>query len=86
MAAQRPHYHAPIFLGAAFFVFGIAILQKVLSLFHTNIPLMYNFPRTLLDWAVALIMFEIALSVRQLIELMIEDRGKPKAVLPPDVN
>jgi uncharacterized membrane protein YkvI len=76
MAGQSPHFHAPIFLGAAFFVFGLAILEKLLSIFNVSLPWVGVFPRQLLDWAVALVMFEIALSVRQLIELRLEDRGK----------
>ena len=86
MAGQSPHYHAPIFLGAAFFVFGLAILEKLLSIFNLSLPWVGVFPRQLLDWAVALVMFEIALSVRQLIELRLEDRGKSKSDLPSDIN
>jgi len=67
-------YHAPIFLGSAFFVMGLAILEKVLNLFHSTIPFVGVFPRQLLDWAVALLVFEIALSLRQLIEMRLEER------------
>ncbi|HTT67777.1 MAG TPA: hypothetical protein VMF70_07100 [Gemmatimonadales bacterium] len=84
MAAQSPQFHAPIFLGAAFFVFGLAILEKVLNLFNLSIPFAGVFPRQLLDWAVALVMFEIALSVRQLIEMRLEDRGQSRSEAPPD--
>ncbi|HXY19809.1 MAG TPA: hypothetical protein VEH83_07405 [Gemmatimonadales bacterium] len=83
MAAQSPQFHAPIFLGAAFFVFGLAILEKVLNLFNWTLPWVGVFPRQLLDWAVALIMFEIALSVRQLIEMRLEERNESRPGAPP---
>lgn len=86
MAAESPHFHAPIFLGAAFFVFALAILEKVLSIFNWTLPLVGVFPRQLLDWAVALVMFEIALSVRQLIEMRLEDRGQSRTGVPSDRN
>jgi hypothetical protein len=82
MAGQTLQFRAPIFLGTAFFVFGLAILEKLLNLFHATIPFMDVFPRQLLDWAVALVMFEIALSLRQLIELLLEDRTRSKSGLP----
>jgi len=87
MAGQsQSQFHAPIFLGAAFFVFGLAILEKVLNLFHLTLPWVGVFPRQLLDWAVALIMFEIALSVRQLIEIRLEDRAQARTGTPADRN
>jgi hypothetical protein len=42
--------------------------------FGGSIPFVDVFPRQLIDWAVALLMFEIALSLRQMIELKLEDR------------
>jgi len=74
MATRTPQFHAPIFLGTAFFVMALAMLEKVLNVFGGSIPFVDVFPRQLLDWAVALLMFEIALSVRQMIELRLEDR------------
>jgi hypothetical protein len=74
MASRTPQFHAPVFLGTAFFVMGLALLEKVLNVFGGSIPFVDVFPRQLLDWAVALLMFEIALSVRQVIELKLEDR------------
>ena len=78
MSAQAPQFHAPVFLGSAFLVMGLAILEKFLNLFGWTIPFLHVFPRQLLDWAVALLMFEIALSIRQAIELRLEARGKPE--------
>jgi len=81
MATRTPQFHAPVFLGTAFFVMGLAILEKFLNMFGGSIPFVDVFPRQLLDWAVALLMFEIALSVRQMIEMRLEDRqsGMPEA-------
>ena len=74
MAATNSLFQAPVFLGSAFFVMGLAILEKVLNLFGGRIPFIYVFPRQLLDWAVTLLVFEIALSMRQLIEMGLEQR------------
>jgi hypothetical protein len=74
MIARNSMYNAPIFLGSAFVVMGLAVLEKFLNLFGKHIPLIDVFPRTLIDWAVALLMFEIALSIRQIIELRLDER------------
>ena len=86
MSARSPQYHAPIFLGAAFFVMGVAIVEKLLNVFSRTIPFVHVFPRKLLDWAVALLVFEIALSVRQIIELRLEERRGPEQEVRPDMN
>jgi hypothetical protein len=80
MASRTPQFHAPVFLGTAFFVMGLALLEKVLNVFGGSIPFVDVFPRQLIDWAVALLMFEIALSLRQMIELKLEGRqgGMPE--------
>ena len=75
MAGRHPPFQAPIFLGSAFFVMGLAILEKLLNLFGWSIPFIDVFPRQLLGWAVTLLVFEIALSMRQLIEIRLEERG-----------
>jgi hypothetical protein len=62
-------YTAPVFLGSAFLLFGLALLEKVLNLFGYGIPVVHVFPRQLLEWAVIVLMFEIALTLRQLVEL-----------------
>ena len=74
MTARNPLFQAPIFLASATFVMGLAILEKVLNLFGASIPFLDVFPRQLLDWAVALLVFEIAFSMRQMIEMRLEDR------------
>lgn len=86
MAASNSMYRAPIFLGSAFFVMGLAIVEKVLNLFGWTMPLVAVFPRQLVDWAVALLMFEIALSVRQMIEMRLDERGGSKPDGPSDRN
>jgi hypothetical protein len=86
MAARSSQYHAPIFLGSAFFVFGLAMLEKALNLFHRSIPLVNVFPRQLLEWAVALLMFEIALSIRQMIELRLDERRDLEPEIRSDAN
>jgi len=78
MSARSPQFHAPIFLGSAFFLMGLAILEKLLNLFGWTIPLLHVYPRQVIDWAVALLMFEIALSIRQIIELRLEARDEPE--------
>jgi hypothetical protein len=76
MAGASSHlFTAPVFLAPAFLVFGMAIVEKVLNIFGAHIPLLNVYPRQLLDWAVVLVLFEIALSLRQMFEYMIaEDR------------
>ncbi len=86
MASSNSMYRAPIFLGSAFFVMGLAIVEKVLNLFGWTMPLVAVFPRQLVDWAVALLMFEIALSVRQMIEMRLEDPRGPKTDSSSDRN
>ncbi len=65
---RQPAYTAPIFLGTAFFLFGLALLEKVLNLVGWSLPLLSIFPRQVLDWAATLLMFEIALMLRQLVD------------------
>jgi len=78
MSARSPLFNAPVFLGSAFLLMGLAILEKLLNLFGSRIPFVDVFPRQLLDWAVALLMFEIALSLRQMIETRLEEHRGPK--------
>jgi len=73
-------FTAPIFLGTAFLVFGLAILEKLLNLVGWSLPFASVFPRQLLDWATTLLMFEIALMLRQMIELWLEDRRSAPVV------
>jgi hypothetical protein len=61
-------FSAPWLLGTSFLLLGAAIIEKMLNMFGTSLPVVDVFPRQLLDWAVALAVFEIALSLRQLLD------------------
>jgi len=74
MTTTTRSFTAPVFLGTAFLVFGVALIEKMLNLVGTSLPFVGVFPRQLLDWAVTLLMFEIALTLRQLVELKLGDR------------
>ncbi|HWP38093.1 MAG TPA: hypothetical protein VNL18_11125 [Gemmatimonadales bacterium] len=69
MTSQPGLYTAPVFLGTAFLLFGLAALEKVLNVFGLSIPFINVFPRQVLDWAVTVLIFEIALTLRQLVEI-----------------
>lgn len=72
MARSAPVlFTAPVFLGPALLVFAVALVEKALNLLGGSIPLLPVFPRQLLDWTVVLLMFEIALSLRQVYERML---------------
>ena len=62
-------YSAPVFLATAFLLFGLALIEKVLNLFGWSMPLVSVYPRQLLEWAVILLLFEVALTLRQLVEV-----------------
>jgi hypothetical protein len=69
MNDKREHvFTAPVFLGSAFLLFGLAIIEKALNLLGTSLPLVDVFPRQLLSWAVTLLIFDIALLLRQMLE------------------
>ncbi len=59
-------YTAPVFLSTAFLLFGLALIEKVLNLVGWSIPIVSVYPRQLLEWAVILLLFEVALTLRQL--------------------
>ncbi len=61
-------FTAPVFLATAVFLFCVAIVEKALNLLGTNIPIIDVFPRQLLDWAVVLLILDIALLLRQILE------------------
>ena len=61
-------FAAPVFLAGAFFIFGLAIIEKVLNMFGTSMPFTTVWPRQLLNWAVTLLIFDIALTLRQMLE------------------
>ena len=76
MARSAPIlFTAPVFLGPAFLLFALAIIEKALNLVGGSIPVLTVYPRQLLDWAVVLLMFEIALSLRQVYERMLAKTG-----------
>ena len=68
MFQKAQMYIAPVFLSMAFFVFGVAILEKTLNLIGASIPFTNVFPRQLVDWAVVLLIFDIALTLRLMFE------------------
>jgi hypothetical protein len=76
MAAQPRFYSAPVALGTASLLFALAAVEKILNLLGTSIPLIHVFPRQVLDWAVTLLIFEIALTLRQLVEMQRERNGE----------
>lgn len=83
MATSSRLFSAPVFLGTAFLLFAIAIVQKLLSVLGWTINPEMVYPRQLLDWALVLLTFEIALTLRQLVELRLDDRRERDATEPP---
>ncbi len=67
-------YSGPLLLLPAVLIFGLAILEKVLSLFGGHVPFVYVRPVQLLGWAVVLLTFEIALTLRQILEQIVTSR------------
>jgi hypothetical protein len=65
-------YSGPVLLAPAVLLFGFAILEKALNLLGTSVPFVDVFPSQLLNWAVVLLMFEIALTLRQMLELRMD--------------
>ena len=75
MAQSSPSlYSGPVLLAPAVLLFGFAILEKALNLLGTSVPFVNVFPSQLLNWAVVLLMFEIALTLRQMLEMQVADR------------
>jgi hypothetical protein len=58
---------APWLLSVSFLLLGAAMLEKALNVVGLSLPLMNVYPRQLLDWAIALAILEIALTLRQLV-------------------
>lgn len=61
-------FTAPFLLGTAVMLFALAIIEKGLNLMGGSIPLIDVFPRQLLDWATFLLILDIALLLRQMLE------------------
>ena len=68
MNQERETFRAPVFVATAFLLFALAIIEKALNLLGGSIPLLHVFPRQLLQWAVTLLIFDIALLLRQIRE------------------
>jgi len=69
MSEKNPQvFTAPWLLGTAFMLFGLAIIEKVLNLVDMSIPVLDVFPRQILDWAVTLLILDIALTLRQMLD------------------
>lgn len=65
---DRELFTAPWLLAAAVMLFSLAIIEKSLNLFGASIPFTQVYPRQLLDWAVTLLIFDIALTLKQMLE------------------
>jgi hypothetical protein len=61
-------FRAPFLLATAVLLFVAAIIEKLLNLVGGSIPIVTVFPRQLLDWAVFLLILDIALMLRQMLE------------------
>ena len=71
---KRPLYSGPILIVPAALLFGLALLEKALNLVGTSLPVLDVYPRQLLEWAIMLLVFEIALTLRQTLEFLAEHR------------
>jgi hypothetical protein len=61
-------FTAPVFLATAVLLLCVAIVEKALNLLGASIPFVAVFPRQLLDWALVLLILDIALLLRQMLE------------------
>ena len=76
MAEQkRPLYSGPILIVPAVMLFGLALIEKGLNLIGSAIPFLDVYPRQLLEWAMMLLIFEIAFTLRQTLELLASREG-----------
>jgi hypothetical protein len=66
-------FTAPVILAVALFVFAMAIVEKGLNIIGTSLPFLDVYPRQLLDWVVVLLILDIALSLRQMLENRLYD-------------
>ena len=77
MSQKRPElFTAPWLLATAFLLVGVAIVEKALNLVGLSIPVTQVYPRLLLEWAVTLLIFDIALTLRQMLETSLARGGK----------
>jgi len=61
-------FKAPVFLALAIMLFAVAIIEKLLNLIGASIPIIDVYPSQLLGWATFLLILDIALLVRQILE------------------
>lgn len=67
MSRSTPElFTAPVFLGTGFLLVGLAIIEKALNIMGFGLPVISVFPRQLLDWALVLMILEIAITLRQI--------------------
>lgn len=67
MSRNAPElFTAPVFLGTGFLLVGVAIIEKALNIVGSSLPVISVFPRQLLDWALVLMILEIAITLRQI--------------------
>lgn len=66
---SRELFTAPWLLATAVFVFLVALIEKALNVVGASIPLTSVYPRQLLDWAAVLLIFDIALTLRHILEM-----------------
>lgn len=59
-------FTAPVFLGTGFLLVAMAIVEKGLNIVGFSLPVVTVWPRQLLDWALVLVTFEIAITLRQI--------------------
>ena len=75
---RRELYSGPILIVPAVLLFLLALVEKALNLVDLNIPVLDVYPRQLLEWAMILLVFEIAVTLRQTLELL-RTYGAPEA-------
>ena len=61
-------YTAPMFLGMGFLLVAVAIVEKLLNVIGFSLPIVDVFPSQLLNWAVTLMILEIAVTLRQILQ------------------
>ena len=67
----RDRLTAPWLLASDILLFALALIEKALNLIGLSVPLTSVFPRQLLDWAVVLLIFDIALTLRHMFEIQL---------------
>ncbi len=81
-----PLFTAPVFLGTGFLLVGVAIIEKALNIVGMSLPVVTVFPRQLLDWALVLMILEIAITLRQIAYRLDSGRGLGQVDVDPRAN